>query len=42
MLLAFQRVITWHWKNLYKIGAPCEVKRGATNTEFGSMTFDEL
>ena len=42
MLLAFQRAIIWRWKNLYEVGAPCEVKEGATDAKSGSITFDEL
>ena len=42
MLLAFQETKTWRWKSLYEAKASCEVKNGADNTEFGSMTFDEL
>ena len=42
MLLAFQRAIIWRWQNLYEVGAPCEVKEFATDTEFKSITFDEL
>ena len=42
MLLAFQKTITWCWQSLYEVEAPCEVKGGAADAEFGSMTFDEL
>ena len=43
MLLAFQRAIIWRSQSLiYEVGAPCEVKGGATDAEFGSMTFEEL
>ena len=41
-LLAFQKAITWRWQNLYEVKAPCEVKGGVVDTEFGNMTFDEL
>jgi hypothetical protein len=42
MLLAFQKTITWRWQSLYEARASYEIKGGATITEFGSMTFDEL
>ena len=42
MLLAFQKAIISHWQNLYEVKAPCEMKEGATDIEFGSMIFDEL
>ena len=42
ILLVFQKVIAWHRQNLYEVKAPCEVKGGAADTNFGSMTFDEL
>jgi hypothetical protein len=42
MLLAFEKTITWRLQNLYEVRASCEVKGGATNIVFGSMTFDEL
>ena len=41
-MLAFQRAITWRWRNLYEVGAPCEVNGGAVDAKFGSMIFDEL
>jgi hypothetical protein len=42
MLLAFQKAITWHKQSLYEIRTSYEVKGGAANNEFGSMTFDKL
>ena len=42
MLLVLQEANTWRWQSLYEARASCEVKGGAPNTEFGSMTFDEL
>ena len=42
MFLVFQEANSWLWQSLYEARASCEVKGGATNTEFGSMTFDEL
>jgi hypothetical protein len=42
MLLAFQKAITWRWQILYEARASYEVKGGAANIEFGSMTFEKL
>ncbi len=42
MLLAFQEAITRLWQSFYEGRVPYEAKRGAADTEFGSMTFDEL
>ena len=42
MLLAFQKTNTWHWESLYEARTSCEMKGCAANTEFGSMTFNEL
>ena len=41
-LLAFQEANIWRWQSLFEARASYEVKGYAANTEFGSMTFDEL
>ena len=42
MLLVFLKTITYGWQILYEVKEPCEVNGGAADTEFKSMTFDEL
>ena len=42
MLLAFQKAMTWRWQSLYEVKAACEMKGDTTDTEFRSMTFEEL